>query len=625
LALPTRDSAPAAQPGLHGLRGLGPTVAVRLFVAWAGVLLVLQLLGLGSTPLFDVDEGAFSAATRELLASGDWGHTTLNGEPRFDKPILIYWLQATSVALFGLDEFALRLPSALASWGWAVAVGAFAMARWGVRAGVCAGTVLATSLGVTLIGRAATADALLNLWLALAALDLWRAVDPQARTGASGGPRAAWRRAAVWIGLGLLTKGPVALLVPGAALGLWLAVEGWRAGDNVSSASTDRLALVGRVLRRGLFAIGHAARRLRPLLSDPVAWALLLAVAVPWYAYALQRHGMAFVDGFLWRHNLQRYGGTLEGHGGAWFYYLALLPVLLFPWSALLPTLWPSLRGRAAWAEPLGRYLLLWAGFVLVFFSGSGTKLPHYLLYGLTPLALLLGRALARMDRQRGPADRPATSRRVLAAGLVALPLIGMALIESVRALARHDALGAGAAMQSAQLAAGASTWLLWLSAGGTALLIASLWNPITLAAGVWRPLLAAALGLLFTVEGVLPWWGDRLQGPVRDLAHAARRWQIVDALPAASGGGTAASSRMPTVVQWGLHQPSFSVYLGDVSPRRAPQPGELALVRSDRLADLADPSAGWTVIDRAPGLALIRRIGRADGAAPTARGVERP
>ena len=81
--------------------------------AFLGALLLLAyfLLGLGQSLLFDVDEGAFSEATREMVVSGDWGHTTLNGADRFDKPIGVYWLQALSVKAYGVNEFALRLPS----------------------------------------------------------------------------------------------------------------------------------------------------------------------------------------------------------------------------------------------------------------------------------------------------------------------------------------------------------------------------------------------------------------------------------------------------------------------------------------------------------------------------------
>src|ERR671934_2382097 len=75
---------------------------------------------LGAAPLFDVDEGAFSQATLEMFERGDFLSTYLNGEPRYDKPILVYWLQAVAVALAGPSEWAFRLPSALCAtlWAW---------------------------------------------------------------------------------------------------------------------------------------------------------------------------------------------------------------------------------------------------------------------------------------------------------------------------------------------------------------------------------------------------------------------------------------------------------------------------------------------------------------------------
>ena len=87
--------------------------SLALVLAWLSPL-VTFLFGLGIAPLTDVDEGAFAQATSELIASGDWLSTTLLGEPRWDKPILIYWLQALSVQAFGTTPFAFRLPSALA-------------------------------------------------------------------------------------------------------------------------------------------------------------------------------------------------------------------------------------------------------------------------------------------------------------------------------------------------------------------------------------------------------------------------------------------------------------------------------------------------------------------------------
>ena len=93
------------------------------FLAALAILIFASFfLGLGSAPLFDVDEGAFSEATREMMISKNYLTTWLNGAPRFDKPILIYWLQLASVRLFGLNEFAFRLPSALGGTVWAASI-----------------------------------------------------------------------------------------------------------------------------------------------------------------------------------------------------------------------------------------------------------------------------------------------------------------------------------------------------------------------------------------------------------------------------------------------------------------------------------------------------------------------
>lgn len=530
-----------------------PTLGMNVFSRrwpWALVLalLALALFQLGAAPLFDVDEGAFSEATREMLESGDWGHTTLNGEDRFDKPILVYWLQAASVSLLGLNEFALRLPSALCAWGWALALFGFARPRLGQRAATSAALMLATSLGVMAIGRAATADALLNLLLVLAVFDAWRWLDTE--------DKAPLRRAFAWMGLGLLAKGPVAVLIPVAAAGVWLINEGdWRA----------------------------LGRRLVQAVSDVPAWALLIGIAAPWYAYALHRHGQAFIDGFFIRHNLARYSGAMEQHGGGVGYYLVVLPLLLLPWAPLLAAVGRRVRGH--WQDPLGRFLLGWGGFVLVFFSLSGTKLPHYVLYGATPFVLLMAIELERA----GAWMRWAVALGCLALlALVALPAWTLPQwIDQVRHPMYRALLG-GARTPTALVAAGTV-------AAGVVLGLAA--APARLREGLpggAAPLLAACVVALVLLGFGLPWWGTLLQGPVRDAAIFAR-------------------GRPEPVVQWQLHQPSFAVYRGQPAPRRKPQPGELALIRVDHLKKLpADEATAWEPVFEEHGIALIRWRGQA-------------
>jgi hypothetical protein len=160
---------------MNGRIGFCPEpVATSLRVRSVWALLLLSLVvgfvffaHLGGYPLFDVDEGAFAEATREMLASGDYGFPMLDGAPRFDKPILIYWLQAAAMALFGVDTWSARLPSAVAAVLWVFATWHFARHRFGARPALLAAAILATAIGPWAIGRAATADAWLNLWLAL--------------------------------------------------------------------------------------------------------------------------------------------------------------------------------------------------------------------------------------------------------------------------------------------------------------------------------------------------------------------------------------------------------------------------------------------------------------------------
>jgi len=498
-------------------------------VEWLGLalaLLLLALWGLGAAPLFDVDEGAFSEATREMLSSGDWLHTTLNGEPRFDKPIGVYWLQALSVSLLGVHEFAFRLPSALCAWGWALALAHFALPRLGRSVAISAAVMLLTSLGVMLIGRAATADSLLNLLLALATLDGWRWLDS--------GRKAVLRRAFAWMGLGLLVKGPVAVLVPGAALVLWLFTSlPWR----------------------------QAFARLGAALSDLPAWAGLLVIAVPWYAYALHRHGMAFVDGFLIKHNLARYSSPLEQHSGGAGYYLVVLPLLLLPWAPLLA---PALaRVRADWANPLRRFLWLWGGFVLVFFSLSGTKLPHYMLYGATPFVLLMAQVLG----QGGKVMRGVLTLTLL---LLLAALCGSAIwLAAWLPGVKHPLYRA---LLEGQHAPALLVWMTGLAALAVLFLMTQWQRPgLTLAL---RSGAAALVVALVSVGVALPWWGEVVQGPVRRA-------------------GELAATRSEPAVQWGLHQPSFAVYRGQPTPRRAPLDGELALVRRDQLDKLMATAGG--------------------------------
>ncbi|MDP2788231.1 MAG: glycosyltransferase family 39 protein [Pseudomonadota bacterium] len=318
----------------------------RLLLA---VLVLFPFLALGTPPLFDLDEGAFTASTTEMFLRGDFLSSYLLGEPRHDKPILIYWLQAASVSLLGSSEFTWRLPSALASSLWILATYGFVSRVRERQAGLAAALIIATAAGLTIITRAATADALLNLWLACAGYATWLWL----REGERRWLYLAWLAMA----LGFLTKGPIALVIPGGALLLWCATRGrWRAFFSWA------------------------------LAPGPIL--LFLAVAVPWFAIQTWHEGSGFLTGFFLKHNLSRFDTPMEGHGGQPFYYVPVVLLSLLPHTALL--LVALTRLKAVWRDELLRFGLLWFLLAFVVFSFSGTKLPHYVYYGYGGLVLIL-------------------------------------------------------------------------------------------------------------------------------------------------------------------------------------------------------------------------------------------
>lgn len=500
----------------------------------AAAILIAFFLHLQGIPLFDLDEGAFSEATREMFTRHDFLTTYLNGEPRFAKPILIYWLQAASVSVFGVHTFAFRLPSSLAATAWVLAVFAFVRPRLGREAAFAAALVTVCSLGVAVIGRAAIADALLNLFIALALFDVYRYYE----TG-----RAAPRnRVFLWMALGFLTKGPIAMLAVPVSLLFFAARKDWKAW-------------------------------LRAAFS-PVGWAIFVAVAAPWYVAEYMHQGQAFIDGFFLKNNIGRYSSSMEHHGGDVFYYALATLLVTLPFSGwVIRTLE---RLRIVRSEPLDQFLWIWFGFVLLFFTFSATKLPHYMLYGCTPLFVLLARYREQL-RSRW---------------LALLPALGfVGLVLALPILAKHLADRAPNGYYRMVLEQGPQVF-------GVAYYVVPVLAFVAICVLLFRPrwpvwqrtLIAGVLSILVLMQSLMPALGALQQQPVKDAALLAKKL-----------GGPA--------VMWDLDMPSFSVYRQAVTPQIPPKPGDLVFTRADHLDRLAK-LGHYKVLYEHGGIVLARFLG---------------
>lgn len=323
------------------------------------------LVGLGRGAITDSDEAFYAEAAREMVASGDWITPRFNGEPRFQKPILYYWLTAGTYLVTGPTETAARLWAALSGVGLVLVTAACARRWFDDGTALLAGAIAATSFGYYSIGRLALPDLPLTfcitlaIWAALVAiLDVRREARPWVLLSA------------LALALGFLMKGPVGVVIPALVV--------------------VPVALVER-------------RSLNLRLGDMVLGGLLFAaVALPWYAVMYARHGGAYFESFFVGDNLERFATDRFNDPRAWWFYVPVVLGGLLPWTPLALT----------WARPVGDFLarrrdigtldlrlLLWAILPLLFYSLSVGKQPRYILPVLPPLAMLLAASI--IDRTR--------------------------------------------------------------------------------------------------------------------------------------------------------------------------------------------------------------------------------
>lgn len=332
----------------------------------------IYLIGNDRVPLWDRDEPRNAQAARQMLQSGDWVVPHFLDQVRTAKPPFTYWCQATAMALVGDNAFAARLPSALAM-ALTLAVLAFALVKW-TDADRAFWTVfiLATS-GIVIAWSARTSmtDAVLLLWITIAQLCLY-AILRGSRT---------WGVVivtAIAIGCAVLTKGPVVLGVMAMTL-LTLGVFRYFSSMAVSAMPP----------RHGRDA--HATMKMIAVI------AIIALIVAPW-AILVERRA----PGFIWTtasHDVvKRMFEPLEQHYGPPGYYLLLIWALFFPWCVLLPLAF--VVAFRHWREdPKIRFCLAAVIGPWLMFEVVRTKLPHYLLPALPPLAYLTADAVVRCLR----------------------------------------------------------------------------------------------------------------------------------------------------------------------------------------------------------------------------------
>ncbi|TFH80024.1 MULTISPECIES: lipid IV(A) 4-amino-4-deoxy-L-arabinosyltransferase [Pseudomonas] len=354
-------------PLRHAARHFSPTTT---FERWAipGLILAFvafYLLPLMTHGLWIPDETRYGQISQEMLLSGNWVAPHFMGIRYFEKPIAGYWMIAIGQAIFGENLFGVRIASALSTGVSVWLTYLIARRLWNNPRISVASALLYMSFGL-IAGQAgyANLDPQFTLWVNLSMVAVWFAIDSQTPRARLGG----WALLGVACGMGLMTKGFLALLLP---VLIALPYMIWQ-------------RRFGELVRYGLVAV-----------------VVCVLISLPW-VLAVHYREPDFWRFFFWHEHIRRFAaGDAAQHARPWWFYLPLLFASTLPWAVLLPS--ALLRTWREKRDPKTAYLALWFLLPLAFFSLSSGKLPTYIMPCLLPIALLMGQTVVNwLDQNSG-------------------------------------------------------------------------------------------------------------------------------------------------------------------------------------------------------------------------------
>jgi 4-amino-4-deoxy-L-arabinose transferase-like glycosyltransferase len=361
-----------------------PSLAATVSILWLILInLVAYWWNLGSIGLIDETEPLFAEASRQMFVTGDWITPFFNGETRFDKPVLIYWCQAIAYAIMGVNEWAVRLPSAIAAM--AVISLTFYTLQWHLAkedeveqvsrpnrrylTAAVAAAVLAFNPEMIVWGRTGVSDMLLTGCMASALLCFFLGYagnkEQEITNTQSLFPNKWYLAFYVLIAGAILTKGPVGIVLPGLIVFAFLLYVG----------------KLREVLQEMRFFVGML---------------IVVGLSAPWYLLVTWRNGWNYINSFFGYHNLERFTEVVNGHSAPWYFYFLVVLLGFAPYSVYLPLAMLRLKfwQRSFWRSQertgqLGLFACVWFLVIFGFFTVAVTKLPSYVL-PLMPAAAIL-------------------------------------------------------------------------------------------------------------------------------------------------------------------------------------------------------------------------------------------
>jgi 4-amino-4-deoxy-L-arabinose transferase-like glycosyltransferase len=328
---------------------------------------VIWFANLEYRKLIKPDEGRYAEIPREMVVSGDWVTPRLNDLKYFEKPPLQYWATAAAYEVFGQHQWTSRLWTALTGFAGILLVWFAGLRLFGRETAIYASILLGSSMLYSLMAHINTLDMGVTFFLTLGIAGLLLGQSETDRKKQRNWMILAWAA----LGLAVLSKGLMGLILPGAALFIYMVVQ-----RDFS------------VLKRMHWLPGLA---------------VFLLVTVPWFYLVMKANPEFFQKFFIYEH-YTRFTTKELGRYQPWYYFVPILLLGMLPWTLLMfDTLFKAWRGSKLPGKSFNaaRFLFVWAVFIYLFFTVSGSKLPSYLLPMFPALALLMGKQLAEMSPRR--------------------------------------------------------------------------------------------------------------------------------------------------------------------------------------------------------------------------------
>ena len=331
-----------------------------LLIAVIAAVLAIYFIPLGSHALLEPDEGRYSEIPREMIETGNFITPMLNYVKYFEKPVLLYWMNAASFMAFGQNEFAARFATALCAVAGAFATGMFGAWLFGGTAGLLSGVVTALSLLYFAIGTINITDMPLGFFLTIALASFY--------VGHISRDKRWYLLFYAAMALGLLTKGLVAIVLPGGVI-FWYII----------------LTRKWKLILEALYIPGII---------------LFFALSVPWF-YLVCRDNADFFHFFFIQEHFLRYATKMHNRYEPFWFFLPMIPAGIMPWTGFLCALF---SGKSAARSPensaardANLYHFLWFAVILIFYSFSSSKLIPYIVPCMPPLAIFIGADISRM------------------------------------------------------------------------------------------------------------------------------------------------------------------------------------------------------------------------------------